>query len=1198
MDNRAQTIEFKFTGLDQDSDQRLMAPGDSRYRLNCINDSTDDGLLGDIQNIKGTLAYIHTTPTGTNITIGSCKDTKNNAIIYFVYNSTRNHQIRRFFPDTGIDEIILQNQILNFQQDYRVYHANVINGLLYWTDGYFESYEYDINNLLQFNPPRKINIDKAIKYTLGQPGGYTSITFETLDRIKYQPDTPPTLRYLYDAAQIENYLYGKMFQFAYRYRFDDNEISTWSTLSQVLLPAYNFVDGSTLQLIENTIGVTLDSGAQIVVEIEVAIRSSVTNTDGGNSYFIVSRLNKADLSIPDNTAYEYIYDGVAFKENLTADDYLRPYDYVPQISKSQEIAGGRMTDANVVEDYDTPNVIFTGEFIRYYKDTDIRTTSPDPSNPSNPNTTPWGSIPQNQYPISTFHQLGLYQPGFAFYDRAGRSCVVSTDENNLLTVPSIDVDANPFGGMLGDPLKLRLTIDKDFEVPDWATHWAPLLTKELSYIKKQQLLITQNNFNYNTGKLQLPTNSGYTFLEGDRVRMVAYSYAPVNFLVTSLGVTINGTITFDDIASYNSYVADQFYFPPALYNSSLVTQATSTFNYEIQEFDSATFEISFSDEDTIDIKTNPATPFNNHGKGPNNIIPENYFYIIEIYNKNRNTTENKIFFEVGEKYEIGNANTPTRYLKAPVQDQIPGSQDAIVDIYGFDCYLRRKKQDISQFPVLLLGADGAGTSGPNIYNSYPEDFLPYFKDADLTQVTVIDWDLVPPGLLGNYTVNTGIGFANPILGSTAFIWHTIIEQNAGTYTPDPANPFLYGIIFDAPLTLFPWIEDYAFSDDYPSTMYNDGRPNSNLETLGRRDYISRIRWSGRLFENTLINELSTVYAASYKDLSQTYNEISRIRQVGDTLKVRQKNKMTSFYLDKNMLNVNEGVDNVGQSNDFLSSPNLYDEFYGSTSPGADIQAIRTGYFLDLMNGVVIRDAGNKPLPISGDDDNAQDPFKMAKYFRDLCKSIRQLGIENFNIIGCWDEFSSLYTLTVQEIRVDEGLSQTIVFHEPTNRWKSFMSYVPEWYETLGKYVVSFKDSQPYIHYQNPLRNNFLGTQYGQEIRVTANVGRNTVKNFTNLDMYSNIAWEIPTINIPATPNSPIGMLSALPSAKFNAKEGVWHSEFLRDKNDPKYTSQVIAWLNGRRLKGETIELVMTNTSTSLVYLKALNIYINPSELTI
>ena len=1198
-DNRQQTIEFKFTGLDQDSDQRLMAPGDSRYRLNCINDSTDDGLLGDIQNIKGNTLYSHTPPTGKTFCIGSCKDIENNAIIYFNYNVNGFHQIRRFFPDTGVDQLILEDPLLNFQENQRIYGANVINGLLYWTDGWFESYEYDINNLLQFNPPRKINIEKA------RTGGYTPLTFEDLDRIKYQPNTPATLRYIYDPAQIENYLYGKMVQVTYRYIFDDKEVSTWATLSQVLLPIYSYKNNNPFELFENTVGVTLQSGSEIVTEIEIAVRGAIQNVDGAQSYFIISRLNKAELSIPDNSSYEFIYNGLAYKENLPSVDFLRPFDYVPQISKCQDIVGGRITDADIVEDYDNVDTIATGEYIRYDKTLSIRTTSPDVISPLNPNNIPWGTSVDNQYPIPTFKQLGLYQYGFVYYDRAGRSGVVNTKDEYLLLAPSIDQDiANPMAGMLGDPLKMRLSIDS--APPSWATHWAPVITKDLRYIKKKQFVVTTQEFDVVAGNIKLPPEVNYSLDDGDYIRLISGTKSqedgsgPVGLLSFFNSVSNAG------IFSHNEMLSQDFNLPFTDSISTMYTQAVCGFNYKIQDFVAGNIKIS--PEDAIDMQNYVAHAAAFAVTDPLQNVPfsheiawSQHWFILEIYNVNRDTTENKVFFEIGEKFEIGNPNLAARYHKAPFQDQVIGSLPAIVDVYGFDCYLRRKKSVLDNKIIFLqniiftplYGKSDIYTVASGAYISFIETYLPAFNGADLNNINIIMYDSV-----NNFSSQVNY------LPFTLFQnnQYSYLKQNGGSFVPNlPNNTFIdfWGIFFRANQTVYPWIECDDFSDDYPSTTYNDGRVNSNLEILGRKQYISRIRWSGKLFENTLINELSTVLAVSYVNLSEKYNNIHKIREVGDTLKVRQKNKLTSFYIDKEMLNVNKGSDNVGQSDEFLSAPNIYEEFYGTSSPGSDSQAIRTGYFLDLLNGVVIRDAGNKPLPISGDDDNAQDPFKMAKYFRDLCKAIRTAGEENFSIISCWDEFSSLYTFTVEDLRETPLLSQTIVFHEPTNRWKSFMSYVPEWYETLGKSMVAFKAGQPYLHYTNALRNNFFGVQYGQEIRVVANIGRNTIKVFQNLDVYSNIAWEIPTINIPATANYPNGMLSSIPAARFVAKEGVWHAPFLRDKNDPKYSnSAIIALLNGRRLRGETIELVMTNPETGLVYFKALNIYVTPSEETI
>ena len=509
-DNRQQTIEFKYTGLDQDSDQRLMNPGDSRYRLNCINDSTDDGLLGDIQNIKGNAIYPYDAPAGTNKVIGSCKDTQNNAILFFVYNSNGDHQIRRFYPDTLANELILQSEELNFQANFRIYHANIINGLLYWTDGWFEDFEYGSNNKLNYNPPRKINIQKAID---GDPG-YSPITFETLDRIKYPPIYAPRLRYSYDATNPYNYVYGRLYQATSRFTYDDKEQSTWSTLSKVLLPAYTYVSNSSLQNIENNIEIEVDTGSEIVTEIEIALRIN-------DSYFIISKLNKAELGIPSNTTYTYTYDGIAYKENLLAEDFLRPFDYVPQISKAQDIVGGRITDGNVTKNYDNVDVLLDIQFERYKKQDYVRETSLGDSSGYTTYGVPWGQGENAQYPLCTFKSDGVYQVGLVYKDRAKRSGVVNTKDEFIALTPQYDIGLFPTNGMLMDPLKMICSINN--QPPIWAKYYQIVLSKELSYKKKTMFTISAQNYSAEKGTFELPIDLGYTFDDGDRIRLVAYN---------------------------------------------------------------------------------------------------------------------------------------------------------------------------------------------------------------------------------------------------------------------------------------------------------------------------------------------------------------------------------------------------------------------------------------------------------------------------------------------------------------------------------------------------------------------------------------------------------------------------------------------------------------------------------------------------
>lgn len=1184
-----QTIEFKFSGLDQDSDQRLMQPGDSRYRLNCINDSTDTGHLGDIQNVKGNVLHAHTAPAGTNITIGSVKDIKNNAIVYFVYNSNGDHQIRRYYPDSGVDELIIQSEVLNFQSTSKIYHANIVQDLLYWTDGWFEDYGYGTNNLLNYNPPRKINMTKAMA---GDPG-YAPLKFETLDRIKYQPAFPPTLKYGYNPSLQSNYIEGKLFQATTRFLFDDKEQSCWSSLSKVLLPAITWKIGPDQPPYynpqwENNLIITVETGSEIVTDIEIALRSSIANSEDVFEYFIIARLNKEQLGIPSNTTYDYTYEGIALNEPLNQEEFLRPFDYVPQISKCQEYCENRIVDWNEVENYSSVDIDVDSEFIRYYKEYLIReTTTTDSINYG----VPWSPLAFDlQFPIPTFKSDGVYQYGIVYYDRAGRAGTVNTKEDYIIVSPQYDVDMNPFGGMLMDPLKLRLSINNP--PPIWARYYQIVLTKELSYVKKTMFGISAFNYDSLNKIIYLPDTLGYTFQEGDRIRFLAYNkpQAPDDILRYPLFDTAQNTLnTYHGGLPWSDLSGNE---EDNLFSTSYINIC----DCQILSYDITQNTVTINESDNSSLLLNGIKGYRElYGASTN------YFYIVEVYNKNRSETDNRIFFEIGQKYDIAEPYTTSAYHTGPVQNQILNTQPAIVDVFGFDSYLRWKKQTS---PLQNFFSNQANAVLPYLTALIDGGTLPYTPPGTVWRV--VD---TSRGLYSNLDLTNCI----PLLISThapivsTVVTFTSLDSNEYGYQDFSTNPALnsylldfYGFTINGPAPLLAWVEDVAFSDDYPSVVYNDGRTNSNLETLGRKQYFARGRWSEQLFENTLINGLSTVYGGSYKDLSERYNEVSRIRQVGNTLRVRQKSKMTSFYLNKNMLNVNEGVPLVGQSSDFLSTPNLYDEEYGSSSPGADIDnGIRTNYLIDLLRGIVIRDAGNQPGIISGDSENPKDPFRMTTYFRNLFKQIRETGEENFNIIGAWDDYSQLYTLTIQNLSDSGPASQTIVFHEPTNRWKSFMSYIPEWYETLGKYLISFKDGQVYVHYENDLYNNFFGVQYGQELRVTANMGRNTIKVFNNMDLYSNIAWEVPTVSIPSSPNYPNGMLSKIPASRFVAKEGVFHAPFFRDQNDPRYANSVtLALTQGRRLRGETIELTMTNTSTDLVYVKALNIFVEPSELTI
>lgn len=153
-----------FTGvMDQDNAAWAVAPENYRYALNLIDTYGDS--VGSKKSIPGTTLTANTNlSSGRNKVIGSYEDLASNSIIYFVWNENGYHGIYRWYSDFTlstngyIEEVFkIKNPSMydkfnpnpfNFQEDALITgRVNLIDDLLYWTDG--------------FNDPKYINIKKA-----------------------------------------------------------------------------------------------------------------------------------------------------------------------------------------------------------------------------------------------------------------------------------------------------------------------------------------------------------------------------------------------------------------------------------------------------------------------------------------------------------------------------------------------------------------------------------------------------------------------------------------------------------------------------------------------------------------------------------------------------------------------------------------------------------------------------------------------------------------------------------------------------------------------------------------------------------------------------------------------------------------------------------------------------------------------------
>lgn len=349
-------------GMNTDDEDRLVPTGDYRSASYSRSYSVGTSDNGALQSMTGNLLIENPDlPRGKNVIIGSCEDIEGKGykagnLILFSWNSEGNHSIWRYNVVGQEYQLILQDSILNFKLQNRIYHAAVVDGLLYWTDNYFNSYELDPTGLPDFNPPRKINIQKAILYTESggtDPEGYSEITFDNLDWIKHPPLFSPTGQYITDTTESANNLKNKLFQFRYQYIYDDKEESAWSPISDLFLPNESeYISGTTNinPYIDNTIRLNISTGSSIAKIIRVAYRI------GNNSeFFLYKEFIKSEQGWSD-----YSNVTVDFKNETAGvpiSNSERNYDLVPQIAKCVEyLPSNEFAMGNIIEGYDKPDL--------------------------------------------------------------------------------------------------------------------------------------------------------------------------------------------------------------------------------------------------------------------------------------------------------------------------------------------------------------------------------------------------------------------------------------------------------------------------------------------------------------------------------------------------------------------------------------------------------------------------------------------------------------------------------------------------------------------------------------------------------------------------------------------------------------------------------------------------------------------------
>jgi len=135
--------------MNKDLDERLVPNGEYRDALNITVSTSTGSNVGSIQSVKGSTSVSNINWGSSTRCIGSVRDEKTNKIYWFIHVDGNNFSADGIVEyDVNTDKtnpvLIDRNNILNFSNDNLITGANILDGILFFTDGLNEPKQVDI----------------------------------------------------------------------------------------------------------------------------------------------------------------------------------------------------------------------------------------------------------------------------------------------------------------------------------------------------------------------------------------------------------------------------------------------------------------------------------------------------------------------------------------------------------------------------------------------------------------------------------------------------------------------------------------------------------------------------------------------------------------------------------------------------------------------------------------------------------------------------------------------------------------------------------------------------------------------------------------------------------------------------------------------------------------------------------------------
>lgn len=1137
-------------GINSDDSVRLVGSRQSLNMMNCRVGISANGRASRIENVPGTtLLNGGLLPAGTNQCIGTSVDESRRRLIYFNWNSNGNHGIYAYDNILKVNYTVLLNANvvggLGFSKSYRIdRNAKIIGDLLYWTDNLNEPRCINIESALAANNAGYVTA--AITYVF--PLDYTAITM-----IKRPPGYALTAAKVVDNTFVNNYTGSASFQFFYRYRFYDYQVSALSPIS-VLIP-YNYKDDK-----YNAIDITVPLTEKIKTDVK-QVEICVQFGNIGKSY-VVKVYDKGVAS--DSTAIANHNAGSAalsfrfYNERtgipLGSVSQVDFQDLVPLTIGTLELAKNRLFAANNKKGYSSPLT------------TSLSVSVANTSTPSFPPTAS-GYCPANGFNTPTTMPFIIGGAPITTADYVIRNQSYSSSGPEPLSYPTWTNNDCLFQNLSSQPVTLAITgkstlwnSDRDTQI----SYYFYIITSTTKTVKKIATYYPKKGIVLN-------------------VALNLQSIIPANAKVFVLVNPDLGVTGFNDnqfaVSLANIYVinASSIVYPPAHFKTN------GAYKFGVAFYDRYRRKCGVVTNDgskvTIpkrayaDVPANVVTWTLSNTSAITEIPDWAYYYQILITKDLQHLTF------------IQSTAQDVRYA---VKDSTTGIISYTQDTYGPDSFaIAVNIGGLSDLGVGYVFNDGDlidlwGDSGGGTGDGPVATLRVISVNGNWVHCEKQNFGAVGSNYIFKYeiyTPNKGSLIDNYYEATQAF---DVLNPGTGTRAysalTGSLNGDTYFIIRSDSVNAFYQAESMNSNDKYWSIWdVNIGWVNV-IDKIGQKQLPGNISFTDTYIQGTQTNGLNKFQPLSIKDIGsdsgtiQKLQLVNKIQEQGTVMLIICTSDVLSAYLGEVQLLGASGNASLATTSDVIGTINALRGNYGTLNPESVISYLGDAFWFDAINGVMVQYSNNGTFPVSS--------YKMQRFFANYGRDYRNMTAGNISAINgfshvptCISPFNKELMVTTPALiypgyanlmpsytgippyassinnRFDiyDKLGKTMCFNYDQNQWNENFEFTPEWMELNGTDVFGFKAGSLYLMESDTTNyNTFFGVQYPVRVCFTINNNPSVIKDSVNVSVEGSVAPDY-TVVYSDTPNQQI---TDLISGDFKIKEGVFYAALLRDRLSP------------------------------------------------